>query len=336
MKSSNGTIYSNYSSLPRDVNNKISTNISCSVQFDPIFGDFVISGSISIPVSSTVSIWYSHYEIWHSLFHKLPEAWELLGNTTSNSDGSYCYRVSIIDVGFAGLYKTSWSGTDEYHGTESNIVSIPIENSNYLLRNFIMVRFFMVICMIASERTVNFLRNYKEKLGRIVMLLLDSSLLTIFYLLVFYNVALMLKLIFAFLNIHYTPSLSPEILQLLMFMNIIALLDALFYYYPNILGERVFGVRRKILLSILFTTGFLISFSNVLIRINIASMRIPNLPIKYVAEIACYFTLFLFIVIYEGYPELLDRKIGRITLHEIFITTIISWAFISFLLFILT
>lgn len=192
--SSNPYSSSDNSALLRGEKNKTRTSISCSVMFDPFFGDFIISGSISIPVSSTICIWYSPYEIWHSLLNS-PKAWILLGNATSSSDGSYSYRVSIVDAGFAAHYKTSWPGNDDYYGAESKEVSIPVEESGSLMRNFVIVRLFMIIGMIASERIVNVLRHYKERMGKAIMLLLDSSLLTIFYLLACCNLATILKII---------------------------------------------------------------------------------------------------------------------------------------------
>ncbi|MEM1558303.1 MAG: hypothetical protein QXG12_06900, partial [Thermoproteota archaeon] len=238
--------------------NKTCTSINCSVLFDPIFGDFIISGSISVPVSSTICIWYSPYEIWYSLLNS-PKAWILLGNATSSSDGSYYYRVSVVDVGFAAHYKTSWPGNDDYYGAESKEVSISIEESSSLMRNFIIVRLFMIIGMIASERIVNILRHHKERVGKAIMLLLDSSLLTIFYLLVCCNLATILKIIFKLLNVYYAPSLTPELSRLVVFMSIVAFLDSLLYYFPYIFGEKIFRIRKKILLST-FTAGFLIIF----------------------------------------------------------------------------
>lgn len=103
--------------------------------------------------------------------------------------------MSIVDAGFAAHYKTSWPGNDDYYGAESKEVSIPVEESGSLMRNFVIVRLFMIIGMIASERIVNVLRHYKERMGKAIMLLLDSSLLTIFYLLACCNLATILKII---------------------------------------------------------------------------------------------------------------------------------------------
>ncbi|MEM1548612.1 MAG: hypothetical protein QXN75_05410 [Thermoproteota archaeon] len=121
-------------------------------------------------------------------------------------------------------------------------------------------------------------------------------------------------------------------------MSIVAFLDSLLYYYPYILGEKIFRIRKKILLST-FTAGFLIIFFGTFTAMKITSGLRPIIPIKYIIVIISTFAMLLsilFIIICEGYPELGDKKIGKLTLYEISIIVVLLWALIWLLLVVLT
>lgn len=228
-------------------NGKKYTSISCYVWCDLISWDVVISGRISEPVSSTVSIW------WRPSFL---EPWRILANVTSNSDGSYYYRVSIFDVSFYAFYMASWPGDDENYGATSDMTPMRDPFAAIVYFRYVFP-FLMSISIAGLSYAMRRLKSYrKEGEGSIPILLLDTSISTMLYSTLFYTILIGLKLS----PVHYVPNLSLQLSRLIILSNIIAFLDALFAYYPNIFCRRISETRRRILLTVVFMTGFLISF----------------------------------------------------------------------------